>query len=76
MDRFAGHLTRVDIAYRNVYPLRRMVQARSKQLNLRLSPEELATIKCRADKYGLTVADIVRLWIRAGAPVALEKKKL
>jgi len=53
-----------------------MVQARSKQLNLRLSPEELATIKCRADKYGLTVADIVRLWIRAGAPVALEKKKL
>jgi hypothetical protein len=49
--------------------------SRSKQFNLRLSPAELATIKSKADRYGLTVADIIRLWIRAGAPVALEEKK-
>ena len=42
-----------------------------------LSNAELAWLRKRAETLGLTVADIVRLWIRAEAPttVMAEKKK-
>ena len=52
-----------------------MAAARKKTFNLRLASDEIDVIKRQAIKYGLSAADVVRLWIRAGAPVVLVEKK-
>jgi predicted DNA binding CopG/RHH family protein len=48
---------------------------RSCYLNVRMSKEELASLKRQAKKAGLNVSDVVRIWIRQEHPVTISKEK-